>query len=170
MATLHEKRGWAWTADERAARRRRVGEAHRLLRKVREQVRLVGHCLPRFKGPADDALREFETGLGHVATLDLSRRGRKYLPVSPEEVDRILDAVPALAGPWRQLTGSPEYLAAVRDANRAIKAANVRIREHNEAVAAQEAALDEQARDVFALIDAGDLAGALTLASERKLL
>jgi hypothetical protein len=170
VATFNEKRrGWQWLPPERPQRQQALRKIQTEFRRHQEQVRRIkAHELP-FLAQAEEAVRHLKTGLGAAATLDLSNRGPKYLPVSPEELDRILASVPQLLEPWRRLASSPAFCDAVRQKNREARAHNARVREHNRAVVAQEAALWAQASSILVRLDQGDIDGAVEEAARKGL-
>jgi hypothetical protein len=170
MATFHEKKGWEWTAPERQVRQAELRRAKGLLAKLQEQVRRTAAHLPQFAERAAEAFRPLAEGLKQVAGMDLSARGRKYQPLAPEEVDRILASVPSLLGPWQQFMASSEVAAAVRQKNREIRTANAQVREHNQAVAAQQSEMWDQFAQVLRKVDAGDINGALDQAGDMGIL
>ena len=170
MATCNEKRGWQWTDEERWARQAPLRRARNLLAKIEEQTRRTAQFLPQFTTQAEDALRHLGQGLGEAAGMDLSNRGRKYQPLSPEEFDRVIATIPELMKPWQSLVTSPEHAAAVRAKNREISAHNRIVSAHNKVVAAQEVAMCRQMDAVLRLMDGGDLGGALDLAAQQGIL
>jgi hypothetical protein len=170
MAILNDKHGWIWTVEERRDRQLTLRRARNLLAHIREQARLTGQFLPQFQSQADEAMRHLADGLKQIVALDLSNRGRKYQPVSPEEFDRVLGAIPELLKPWERLTASPEYVEDVRQKNREIRAQNKIVAEHNRMVLAQEEVMWQATHEAFRLIDQGDIAGALDVAAEKRLL
>lgn len=171
MATFNEKRNrWDWTPLERQERQPGARKVQKTLEKLQEQVRrMKSHQLP-FLGQAEEAVGHLAAGLGQLATLNLSSRGPKYLPLSPEEVDRILAGFPKLMEPWEQLARSPDFIAAVRRKNREVRAHNARVREHNRAVEAEYAAMWQRFNEVLRKVDQGDISGSLDKASDLGIL
>jgi hypothetical protein len=167
---VNDKHGWIWTTEERRERQTTLRRARNLLAHIREQARLAGQYLPQFQSQADEAMRHLADGLKQIVTLDLSNRGRKYQPVSPEEFDRVLAAIPELLKHWERLTTSPAYVEDVRRVSREIRAHNKVVAEHNRMVLAQAEVIWRATDEALRLIDQGDIAGALDVAAEKGML
>jgi CMP-N-acetylneuraminic acid synthetase len=170
MAEFNPKHGYHWSAEEREARKDPVRRVCREADHMREQVRRMKIHAPSFVPAAETAVTAFLDAMADLRKLDIRNAGRKYQPISPEEADRLLAALPEARKPWQDLVTSPAHQASVREANRDIRRQSAAIRERNRAVRAYSDAQEVHVREVLAQADQGDLAGALAYASEHKLL
>lgn len=170
MATRNERYGWQWTQDEREDRKEPVWRLQRQTYKLEEQVRRIKEHLPQFAEPAGQVLRAVTSGLKPLLCLNVTNRGPKYYAISPEEADRLIEAAPRLLQLWAAFATSPEFAAAVRQANRDIRRRNAVIREHSRAAEAAYAAMWERVRPAFELLHKGDVGGALDHAAKSGLL
>ena len=170
MAEFNEKRGWQWTDEERHIRQRPLRQLRNLLGRVKEQTFRISQLIPQFKTESENALRHLQNGLGQLGQMDLSNRGRKYQPLSPQEFDEAIIRLPELLKPWDALVNSPDYVAAVRESNRRVRTHNRVVSAHNKVVVAQQEAMLREFDKVLRLVDAGDLGGALDLAAEQGIL
>lgn len=163
MATFKEKTGWDWSVDERQSRQAALRRMRSVWSNLHEQTRRTALYLPEYQARAEDALWYVKEGLLPVVDIDLSRRGRKYLPLSPEEFDCIFESLPELIQPWENLVTSPEYAMAVRRVNRGIRA-------QNRMVNARNAELSRQISEFERLANQGDVAAAFGFAARKGLL
>jgi hypothetical protein len=170
MAEFKEKYGWHWTDEERQIRQRPLRRLRALLDKVQEQTFRIGQLISQFKVQAEGALHNLKNGVGALARMDLSNRGRKYQPLSPQQFDQAITTLPELLKPWDALVASPGYVAAVQESNRRVRAHNRVVSAHNRIIMAQQEAMLREFDNVLRLVDAGDLGGALDLAAQQGIL
>jgi hypothetical protein len=170
MATRNDRYGWYWDDNDRECRRDAVRRVRRQADKLAEQVRRIKAHLPAFAEPAERILRAVTTGLGALTGLNITNRGPKYHPISPEEADRLLDAVPGVFGLWVAFASSPEFATAVREANRHIGQANAQTQQEHKELDALLRARWERMRPVYELLERRDHQAALKYAAENGLL
>lgn len=170
MATQHKRFGWHWSSEERDTRKKIIWGTIRRLNTLQEQLRRIQQLLPQFAEIASAALEPALELLKQLKLLDIRNNGRKYQPLSPEEVDEWIREVPQKLELWIELQQSPHFIKAVQERNRETRQRNAEIREHHRAIVKASEAHFQTLQAILARARQGDIIGALNQAAEEGFL
>lgn len=121
MATQAEK-GWMWTLEEKRWIKTWKRQVQSKSKWLTEQVNRFQNELPAFADEAAKSAQSYLRTAKALLTLAEGANRRTYLPVSPDEAKQLLYGSEDHLLAWSAFSRRPDLQAAIRDANRKIRA------------------------------------------------